>query len=233
MSKTLLQPYELIAIAAEKVLKNSTPQFYCVPILTEERMLFSCYFGMGLYRDMLADLIDYSSSAIPFRPNVPYAVGDIILYNGIYKEVILATTGIQTPDTSLYFKTPKKFNSASYQYLWDNYLAIIISYQVVAVAASSSTVQMSETGARVAKSESYEAASQGQISLFVRVAEDTVRKNIMLLEDYVLQNQQIYPMFEFLRNDCVDKCGRCHVCKTSKTRLGYGRRTTNFSLEDL
>ncbi len=233
MSKTLLQPYELIAIGGAKVLNNANPQYYCVPISTEEETLFSCYFGMALYQELKLDLIDYAFLSIPFQLNVSYGVGDIVIFNGMYRQVIIITTGVETPDNSYYFKTPNKFNSPEYQNLWDNYLEVIISYQVIAETAGASITQMSATGLRVAKGDNFDAPTQGQINTFVVDAQKTVRKKIRLLEKYVSINPSLYPQFEFLRNECQEKCGNCHVCNKSKTNLGYGQKTTNFSYNDL
>lgn len=233
MSKTLLLPYELIAVGGAKVLSGAEPQYFCVPISTEEETLFSCYFGMGFYDELKADLIDYAPLAIPFEPNVSYGVGDIILFDGYYKRVVQTTTGIETPDNSLYFDTPPKFNSTEYQNLWDDYLKVIIAYQVIAENSAASITQMSDTGLRVAKGETFEAPTQGQINIFVLDAQKTVRKKIRLMENYILARISLYPSFEFLRSTCEEKCGHCHVCNTSQTRLGYGQKTTNFSYNDL
>lgn len=233
MSKTLLLPYELIAVGGAKVLNNASVEYYCVPISTEEETLFSCYFGMGFYDELKADLIDYTPLAIPFQSGVSYGVGDIVLFDGYYKRVVITTTGAETPDNSLYFDTPPKFNSTEYQNLWDNYLKVIIAYQVIAETAGASITQMSDTGLRVAKGENFEAPTQGQINIFVVDAQKTVRKKIRLMESYISARISLYPTFQFLRNTCEEKCGHCHVCNTSQTRLGYGHKTTNFSYEDL
>jgi len=161
--KTMLRKAE--AIRLSNVPKKEMPACDVQDIFQVEQTERRNCLGKDLYDEMLEDLVDYSEKD-EFVKGTTYNMDDVVLYNGCYYVVVVAST-TQEPSKKSDWDLAPKFNDSDFEELWCSFLGRYFSLIVIRDTIQPQTTQLTGGGLIKVNGENFQPVSDsGKSGLF-------------------------------------------------------------------
>lgn len=221
-------------ISAEEVLKYSTASEnsdlnqICKISEVKEQMVFitSECLGLGFYEDLKSDVF-IPSPVVAFNPLSAYSVGTFISYNGQTYEVAIATTAGETPTNAAYkFRTPKKFNNADFNTLWNDHLARIIAIEIQRwILVDSHAGLQTSIGLNNPEGEGFKRSSELSSNIKSKNLKSYQDEAAQIMAVFLSRNLDKYPTTKIAKEErercaCTNQAGNC--AKNSRSPLMIG-----------
>lgn len=131
-----------------------------------ERATFLKYLGMDLYYDLIADKIDYSSTAM-FSLSTAYTTGNLVKYLGIIYKATASSTGVVPEMDSDKWTQAPKFTNTCFEALWleiRRWLCLTVVNNVLPSVA----VQLDDRGLTMRSGQDFEPARIREHDMYVQ-----------------------------------------------------------------
>ena len=187
------------------------------------RCEFKDCLGKAFLKYLNENLTDFEK-AVEYDPDTNYIVGDIVIYDCVYYEVIKEVIGID-PENSDCYCLADKFTEECLNDLWcKGSLARYLSYLVVRESIVPATGQLTNQGAVRRKGEGFEPLSDRAMERLIAHWSKKAQREFEMIHDYMKDNKECgcYDLYKGLAIKCCGKCGcktkecECDGCKTSK-----------------
>lgn len=138
----------------------------------EERFFREIFVSGDLYKDMIADLVDYSN-VLAFNQATTYAIGDKVKSNGkFYVKIALGTAA---PPNNIEWEIGKKFKSDCFNDFYCNYLGTLLANHIVRSQMFLGVGKLSAQGLVKSTGDQFDRMSTKDYSVFTQEVDSIIQ----------------------------------------------------------